>query len=81
MPFPESNDIRIVGRAFHAAVVGMIIVRAVLVVFAIRFVMFVVVGDQVLQREAVMRGNKVDARRWPAPVPLIQVAAASEPVS
>ena len=53
----------------------MIIVGAVLIVFAVGFVVFVVVADQVVERETIVRGNEVDAGRGPPAIALIQVAA------
>src|SRR5688500_14034302 len=39
----------------------MIVRMAVAVLFAVRFVVLVVVGDEIVQREAVVRGDEVDA--------------------
>src|SRR5260370_2617228 len=59
----------------------MVVVRAVPAIFTIGLVMFFVVADQVVQRETIMRGDEVDAGGWPAPVALVQVAGAGEPVT
>ena len=42
----------VVGRAFGAAVPTVVVVGAVAIFFAVGFVVLVVVGDQVLQRES-----------------------------
>ena len=54
-------DVRIVGGAFHAGVPAVVVVVAVAVVLAVGLVVLLVVGDQVVQREAVVRGDEVDA--------------------
>ena len=48
--------------AFGAAVPREVVRVAVAVVFAVRFVVLVVVGDEIVQREAVVRGDEIDAR-------------------
>ena len=42
--------------------------------------MFLVIGDQVVERKAVMRGDKIDAGVRPAPAWLVQVAAAGQSI-
>ena len=54
-------DLRVVGRAFRAVIPGVIIVVAVAIVFAVGFVVFVVVADEIVERESVVRGDEVDA--------------------
>ena len=54
-------DVGIVGRAFGAAIPGMIVGGAVLVIFAVRLVVFLVVGDEVFEGEAVMGGDEIYA--------------------
>ena len=66
----RDDRLAIVGRALDAAVPGLVVVVAVAVVLAVRLVVLVVVGDQVVQREAVVRGDEVDARVRPAAVVL-----------
>ena len=39
----------------------MIVRATILVVFAIRLIVLVVVGDEIVEGEAVMRGNEIDA--------------------
>ena len=70
-------DGRIVRWSFRAAIPTEIVVGAVAVLLAVRLVVFVVIGDQVVERQAVMRGDKIDAGVRPAPAWFIQVAAAS----
>ena len=64
-------DRGVVGRALDAAVPAQVVVVAVAVVLAVRLVVLLVVGDQVVQREAVVAGHEVDrspaarGRLWP----------------
>ena len=52
----------VVGRPFGAAVPRAVVGVAVLVVFAVRLVVLVVVGNEIVQREAVVGGDEIDAR-------------------
>src|SRR5580704_8648368 len=69
----------ITGRALDAAVPGSIVGLAVAILFAIFLVVPVVVTDQVIQREAVMSGQKIDARVRLAAARFIEVRAARQP--
>ena len=71
-------DRRIVGRAFDAAVPRSVVVLAVLVVLAVGLVVLLVVGDQVAQREAVVRGDEVHARVRAPAVVLVEIGAAGQ---
>lgn len=58
---------RVVGLALHAAVPGEVVVGAVAVALAVGIVVLLVVGHQIVQREAIMRDDEVDpVRRLPA---------------
>ena len=52
----------IVGRALDAAVPRSIVALAVVVALAVGLVVLLVVGHEVAQREAVVRGHEVHAR-------------------
>ena len=52
---------RVVGRAFDATIPAAVVVRAVAVVLAIGLIVLDVVGDEVIEREAVVAGDEVDA--------------------
>jgi hypothetical protein len=58
----ESVDFWISCRTFGPAVPRLIAVVAVLIVFAARLVVFIVIGNQVRQSVAVMRGYEIYAR-------------------
>src|SRR5207245_4841749 len=63
----QAVDRRIVRRSLDTTVPGAIVGLTVLIVLAVRFVVLVVVLDEVLQSEAVVTGDEVDARERPAP--------------
>src|ERR1017187_3720793 len=67
---------RIVGRAFIAAIVAVVLAGAVAVVFAIGLVVLFVVTEQIRQREAVMHGDVIDAGARRAAVVVEQVGRA-----
>ena len=52
---------RIVGRPLNAAIPASIIIGAVTVVFAVCFVVLLVVGDEIVEREPVVTRHEVDA--------------------
>src|SRR6185503_2461080 len=52
---------------------------AVVVVLAVGLVVLLVVGDQVAQGEAVVRGDEVDAGHRPARGVLVQIRRAGQP--
>ena len=74
----QREDRRVVGLALDAAVPRPVVALAVAVALAVGLVVLVVVRDQVAQREAVVRGDEVDARDGAAAVVLVEVARAGE---
>ena len=81
LPLAQRVDLRVVGLALDAAVPGVVVVGAVPVVLAVRLVVLLVVGDQVVQGEAVVGGDEVDAGVRLAARELEQVRGAGEPVA
>ena len=73
-------DGRIVARPFHAAVPASVVVGAVAIVFAVRFVVLLVVGDQIVQREAVVARDEIDALLGFALLVAVDVGTADQPV-
>src|SRR5690606_36473525 len=59
--FADGDDVLVVGLAFRTVIAGVVVLVSVVVVFAICFVMALLVGDEIAQGVAVMRGNEVDA--------------------
>jgi len=53
--------LRIVGGAFDTAVPRAVVTLAVTIVFAVSFLVFFIVGNQIMKREPVMSGDEVDA--------------------
>jgi hypothetical protein len=76
----HSLDLRIVGRAFHAAVPTAVVVRAVPVVFPVRLVVLPLIRNEVVEREPVMTRHKVDALLRLALLMRINLRAAQQPV-
>src|SRR5262252_6766803 len=60
LPIAQLLDRWILRRAFHTTVPAPIIVGTVTVVFTVRLVVLVVVGDQVVQGEAIVTRHEVD---------------------
>src|SRR6185436_5128541 len=58
----QALDRGVVGGTFGAVIPRAVVRVAVAVVLAVGLVVLVVVGDDVVQREAVVRGDEVDAR-------------------
>ena len=59
----------------------MIVVVAVAIFFAVGFVVLVVVADEIVQGEAVVRGDEVDARVRAAAARLIKIGTARQAIS
>src|SRR5262247_483739 len=59
LPVSELLHRGVIGGTFNAAVPAAVVVGAVTVVFAVCFVVLVVIRDEVVQGEAVMTGHKV----------------------
>ena len=76
LPGAERQDLGVVGRSFDAEIPRAIVALAVAVVLAVRLVVLLVVRNEIAQREAVVRGDEVDARVRPPRRPLIEVGAA-----
>src|SRR5262245_16198069 len=75
----QRDDRRIARWSFGAAVPAQVVAFAVAVVLEVGVVVLLVVADQVLQCEPVVRSDEVDARVRTAAAPLIQVIAARDP--
>src|SRR5262249_31496162 len=59
---PQCIHFLVIGRAFDATIPGAVVRMAVLVFFAVRLVVLVVVGNEVIEREPVMDGDEIDRR-------------------
>ena len=74
----QLGDRRVVGGPFGAAVPGAVVVAAVGVALEVGLVVLLVVGDQVVHREAVVGGDEVDAGHRGAPGVLIEVGGTGD---
>ncbi len=77
----EAVDVWIVALPLPAAVPAQVVIDPVTVSLTIRFVVLTVVGHQVVEGEAVMGGDKIDAIDGEAPIPLIEIGTAANPRS
>src|SRR5947209_3522453 len=68
----------IVGWTLYTAVPAVVVVGPVLVILAISLIVFLVVAHQVVQGEAIVAGNEIDAGIGLAPVALVQVATTAQ---
>ena len=76
----EVVDGRIGGRPLDTAIPAQVVVRSVRVVFTIRFVVLVVVRDEIVESESIVRRDEIDARKGAPPAPTVQVAAPRQPI-
>ena len=61
LPVAKALNCGIVRRTFEAAVPASVVVTSIAVVFAILFVVLVVIGDDVVQGKTVVTCNEIDA--------------------
>jgi hypothetical protein len=54
-------DRKVFGRSLDATIPAVFVVDAVLIIFAIGVVVFVIVADKIMQRKSVVAGDEVDA--------------------
>jgi hypothetical protein len=59
LPLPKLDNSRIAGWAFDPAIPTHIVIVSVAVFFAIRFIVFAVVADQIPETESVMTGYEI----------------------
>ena len=74
-------DFRIVGRPLRTAVPAQIIIGAIAVALAVGLVVLPVVGDQIVEREAIMAGHEIDALFGLALLVTVKVRATQDPCS
>src|SRR5262245_10039131 len=72
-------DRGVVGRSLYAAVSALIVVRPVSIAFAVGLVVLAVVRDEIVQREAVVTGDEVDAVFGFPILVTVEIGAAQEP--
>src|SRR5207253_2953738 len=74
----QRQHLRVSGRPLDAAVPGAVVVAAVPVSLPVGHIVLVVVGDEVGKREAVVRGDKVDAGVGTTSTRFVEVRASGE---
>src|SRR5262245_59860558 len=67
------------GWPFDAIVVAVVVVVAVTVAFAVGLVVFLLVADQVVEREAIVRRDEINAAVRRSACMLVQIARARQP--
>src|SRR5262249_24583344 len=77
LAFAQSQDFRIGGRTFDAAVPTKVLVEAVAVALAVRLIVLVVVRDQVPESETVVTGNEIDRMQRGAFAAFVKIGAAA----
>src|SRR6185437_3234838 len=73
-------DPGIVRGPLRSAIPGMTIGIAIVVVFAVGFIVLLVVADEIMEREPVMRGDEIDGRPGAAPILVVGLARGAEPL-
>src|SRR4051794_1917637 len=81
LPLAQVVDCRIIGRPFESAVPRTIIGTAVVVILAVRFVVFLVVSNKIVQCEAVVSRDEVDAGPWPSSLVIERLTGRAQPFS
>src|SRR5689334_20120756 len=76
--FTELDNLGIVCRTFSAAVPAIVVVSAVAVFFAVGLVVFVVVRHEIVEREAIMARDEVNAGVRTAATPFVEVAGTAD---
>ena len=74
----QGVDFGIVGRTFNPAVPTLIIIRPIPVLFAVGFVVLVIVTDKITEREPIMRGQEIQTRARAPAVVRIKITASSQ---
>ena len=77
----EKRHCRVIRRSLHPAIPAVVFVRSVLVVLAVRFVVFIVVAHQVFKRETVVARHEINTGVRPPTALFIEVAAAAQCVA
>src|SRR4029453_14153251 len=67
----QGPNARIVSRTFNATVPAIVVIGPILIILAIRFVVLLVITDQVVQRKAVVAGNKINVGESNGSSPLV----------
>src|SRR5690606_17550271 len=80
LPVAQRLDLRVVARPLDSAVPTAIVVAAVPVALAVLLVAFFVVGDEIVQGEAIVAGDEIHALLRLALLVPVDLRTAEEPV-
>ena len=61
LPFAERGNRRVIGRSFMTAIPTVILVIAIVILFAISVVVLVLIGDEVAEGKPIVGGDEIDA--------------------
>src|SRR6185436_10851304 len=64
LPRPQLDDTGVIARTLNAVIARQVFAVTVTIVLAIDLVVFVIVRDQIIESEAVVRGQEVDGSPW-----------------
>ncbi|MNU87423.1 hypothetical protein D3C71_772050 [compost metagenome] len=78
LPVANGIDAFLFCRAFSTVIIGPIVVVTVVIVLSVGLVVFLIIGNEVIQREPVMGGDEVDARPGPAAALVVEIARAEQ---
>src|SRR5829696_3711742 len=81
LPSTNGEDLRVGRRTLTAVIAGDVVVGTVSIVLPIHPIVLVVVGDEVAQGEAVMRGYEVDAGEGLSSVRPIEIGRTGEAIA
>src|SRR4029077_12105318 len=73
-------DVRSIGGTLNAPVMAFVVFNAIAVIFTVWLVVLLVVGNKVVEREAIVTGDKIDAGLSFAFLVAINLGAAEQPI-
>src|SRR5690606_5195351 len=73
-------DLRIICRAFYAAVPTIVVAVAIIVILSVGFVVLFIIAHQIIKRKSVVCRDKVDTGRRLTAIQLVKITASGKPV-
>src|SRR5579884_3555763 len=64
LTFAQRLNSRIVNLSFNTTIPAQIVIVAIAVLLAVEFVMFFLIGHQVIEGKAIVAGDEIDAIQW-----------------
>ena len=68
----------IISRSFHAVVASSVIRTPVAIILSVGLIVLVLIGNEIIERKAIMRGNEIDARPRPAAAMIEKIGRARQ---